>query len=133
MELGAIEREKERDLSSHPGMTELQTIMNARTSVLIANLKSPSPGINPAASLPVSANFHLVAFAPDRPSGRQQQGASGPGRTLAEVALATPLHSSAGAVGGIGYHVHKWSGFLVTGPSNPFSLRELSSWGRSAF
>ena len=47
MELGAIEREKERDLSSHPGITELQTIMNARTSVLTANLKSPSPGDQP--------------------------------------------------------------------------------------
>jgi hypothetical protein len=41
----------------------------------------------------VSANSHLLAFAPDGPSGRQQQGASGPGRSLAEVALATPIQA----------------------------------------
>ena len=46
------------------------------------------------------SKFSSVAFAPDRP-WRHQQGAGGPGRSLTEVALATPVYSSAGVVEGI--------------------------------
>lgn len=42
----------------------------------------------PRCTLYFVANSYLVAFAPDGPC-RQQQGASGPGRSLAEVARDT--------------------------------------------
>ena len=49
---------------------------------------------------------HLVTSAHDRP-WRHQQGVGGPGQSLTEVALATPIHecSSAGVMKGIGYPV----------------------------
>jgi hypothetical protein len=56
-----------------------------------------------SATLCIVADSYLVAFAP----GRHQQGVSGPGLSLAEVAVAlpTPICSSAGAMDGIGYPI----------------------------
>ena len=71
---------------------------------LILNL-SPPPGDLMSSlgqnSYGICAHYK-VSSAPDRP-WRHRQGAGGPGRSLAEVALATPIYSSAGVMQGIGY------------------------------
>ncbi len=57
------------------------------------------------------SKFSSVAFAPDRP-WRHQQGAGGPGRSLTEVALATPVYSRAGVVEGISDTLSILGGFF---------------------